>query len=137
VHDIEEAWARGLLVSMLTLDIKGAFDAVLRGRLIQRLCSQGCPPTVLHWADIFCTYSLLAGSFSQELCFGIGSGVYSITIFEWRGWEGAFCPVPFDCFEDVLAVREIIQLCTPVVLLCLVYYAAETSLLSRARNSRY
>lgn len=29
VHDIEEAWARGLFASMLTLDIKGAFDAVL------------------------------------------------------------------------------------------------------------
>lgn len=38
---------------MLTLDIKGAFDAVLRGRLIQRLRSQGWPPTVLHWVSSF------------------------------------------------------------------------------------
>ncbi|ODM15661.1 hypothetical protein SI65_08895 [Aspergillus cristatus] len=53
VHDIEEAWACGLLASMLTLDIKGAFDAVLRGRLIQQLCSQGWPPTVLHWVASF------------------------------------------------------------------------------------
>ena len=29
IHDIEEAWSRRLKVSMLTLDIKGAFDAVL------------------------------------------------------------------------------------------------------------
>ena len=49
VHDIEESWARGLSASMLTLDVKGAFDAVLSGRLIQRLQSQGWPPTVLHW----------------------------------------------------------------------------------------
>ncbi|ODM14226.1 hypothetical protein SI65_10363 [Aspergillus cristatus] len=53
VHDIEEAWARGLAASMLTLDVKGAFDAVLQGRLIQRLRSQGWPPTVLRWASSF------------------------------------------------------------------------------------
>lgn len=53
MHDIKEAWARGLFASMLTLDIKGAFDAVLRGRLIQRLRSQGWPPTVLHWVSSF------------------------------------------------------------------------------------
>ena len=53
VHDIEEAWARGLFASMLTLDIKGAFDAVLRGRLIQRLRSQGWPPTMLRWVSSF------------------------------------------------------------------------------------
>ncbi|ODM17233.1 hypothetical protein SI65_07632 [Aspergillus cristatus] len=53
VHDIEEAWARGLAASMLTLDVKGAFDVVLQGRLIQRLCSQGWPPTVLCWASSF------------------------------------------------------------------------------------
>ena len=75
--------------------------------------------------DIFCTDSLLEESFYQELRFGIGSGVYPITIFEWRGWEGPFCPVPFDRFENVLAVREVIQLCTPVVSLCLAYCAAE------------
>ncbi|ODM20665.1 hypothetical protein SI65_03718 [Aspergillus cristatus] len=53
VHDIEEAWARGLSASMLTLDVKGAFDAVLSGRLIQRLQSQGWPSTVLHWVLSF------------------------------------------------------------------------------------
>ncbi|ODM21120.1 hypothetical protein SI65_04173 [Aspergillus cristatus] len=53
VHDIEEAWARGLFASMLTLDIKGAFHAVLQGRLTQRLCSQGWPPTVLRWVSSF------------------------------------------------------------------------------------
>ncbi|ODM23017.1 hypothetical protein SI65_00606 [Aspergillus cristatus] len=35
VHDIEESWARGLSASILTLDFKGAFDAVLSGRLNQ------------------------------------------------------------------------------------------------------
>lgn len=29
VHNVEEAWARGLKASILTLDVQGAFDAVL------------------------------------------------------------------------------------------------------------
>ncbi|ODM18623.1 hypothetical protein SI65_05240 [Aspergillus cristatus] len=53
VHDIEESWARGLSASMLTLDVKGAFDAVLPGRLTQRLRSQGWPPTVFRCVSSF------------------------------------------------------------------------------------
>jgi hypothetical protein len=37
VHDIEESWARGKVASLLTLDIKGAFDAVMLGRMVKRL----------------------------------------------------------------------------------------------------
>jgi hypothetical protein len=39
--DIEEAWAKGLVAGMLTVDVKGAFDGVLANRLIQRLREQG------------------------------------------------------------------------------------------------
>lgn len=53
IHDIEEAWARGLKASMLTLDIQGAFDAVLPGRLIRRLQAQGWPPELVRWISSF------------------------------------------------------------------------------------
>ena len=53
VHDIEESWARGLSASILTLDLKGAFDAVLSGRLNHRLRRQGWPATVLRWVSSF------------------------------------------------------------------------------------
>ncbi|ODM23603.1 hypothetical protein SI65_01192 [Aspergillus cristatus] len=53
VHDFEEAWARGLKASMLTLDVQGAFDAVLPGRLIGRLRDQGWPINVVHWVASF------------------------------------------------------------------------------------
>lgn len=53
VHDIEESWARGLSASILTLDLKGAFDAILSGRLNHQLHSQGWPTTVLHWVSSF------------------------------------------------------------------------------------
>ncbi|KAI1005056.1 hypothetical protein K3495_g3165 [Podosphaera aphanis] len=39
-HDVETALARGLTATMATLDIKGAFDAVLPGRLVRRMREQ-------------------------------------------------------------------------------------------------
>ena len=53
IHDVEETWARGLKASMLTLDIQGAFDAVLSGRLIRRLREQGWPTNVIRWVASF------------------------------------------------------------------------------------
>lgn len=53
IHDVEEAWSRGLKASMLTLDVQGAFDAVLPGRLIRRLQEQGWPINVIRWVASF------------------------------------------------------------------------------------
>lgn len=53
IHDIEDARARGLRTTMLTLDIKGAFDAVLSGRLTQRLQDQGWPLKLVRWVSSF------------------------------------------------------------------------------------
>ena len=53
IHDVEEAWLKRLKASMLTLDIKGAFDAVLPGRLVRRLKEQGWPLPVLRWVASF------------------------------------------------------------------------------------
>jgi len=55
VHDVEEALLRGKVASMLTLDIKGAFDAVLPGRLVQRLKQQGWPDNLVRWVSCFTT----------------------------------------------------------------------------------
>lgn len=41
VHDIEQALADGDLLTPLTMDVQGAFDAVLRNRLITILHRQG------------------------------------------------------------------------------------------------
>ena len=53
IHDIEDARARGLRTTMLTLDIKGAFDAVLSGCLTQRLQDQGWPAKLVSWVTSF------------------------------------------------------------------------------------
>ena len=46
-HDIERALNEGRTASMLTLDVKGAFDFVLPGRLIRRLREQGWPIKII------------------------------------------------------------------------------------------
>ena len=55
VHDMEEALLRGQVGTMLTLDVKGAFDAVLPGRLVRRLQEQGWPPNLVRWVSCFAT----------------------------------------------------------------------------------
>jgi len=43
VHDVETAWSRHEHVSMATMDVQGAFDALLKNRFLQRLKEQGWP----------------------------------------------------------------------------------------------
>ncbi|KAI1000307.1 hypothetical protein K3495_g7886 [Podosphaera aphanis] len=52
-HDVERALNEGRTASMLTLDIKGAFDAVLPGRLIRRLREQRWPHNLINWIKSF------------------------------------------------------------------------------------
>jgi hypothetical protein len=54
-HDVEEAPAQGYTASLLTLDVKGAFDTVLPGRLVRRLREQGWPSNLVQWVASFAT----------------------------------------------------------------------------------
>ncbi|EED24658.1 reverse transcriptase, putative [Talaromyces stipitatus ATCC 10500] len=54
-HDVEQALNQGMIASLLTLDVKGAFDAVLPGRLIRRLREQGWPTNLVLWIASFAT----------------------------------------------------------------------------------
>ncbi|KAM4055517.1 reverse transcriptase (RNA-dependent DNA polymerase) [Hirsutella rhossiliensis] len=53
VHDIEEAFARKQVATLVTLDIQGAFDTVLCNRLVLRLREQGWPSNLARWAGSF------------------------------------------------------------------------------------
>ena len=55
VHDIEEAWTQGKIASILTLNVQGAFDSVLPGRLIHRLQEQRWPHNIQKWVASFLT----------------------------------------------------------------------------------
>ncbi|KAI0993628.1 hypothetical protein K3495_g14556, partial [Podosphaera aphanis] len=53
VHDIEEARTQGWASTFVTLDVQGAFDAVLHNRLLLRMQSQGWPDQILRWTSSF------------------------------------------------------------------------------------
>ncbi|KAJ8066801.1 hypothetical protein OCU04_004188 [Sclerotinia nivalis] len=54
-HDVEMALNSGSKATLLTMDIKGAFDAVLPGRLVRRLREQGWPDNLVRWIQSFST----------------------------------------------------------------------------------
>lgn len=54
-HDVERALNEGRTASMLTLDDKGSFDAVLPGRLVRRMREQGWPEYLAKLAVSFAT----------------------------------------------------------------------------------
>ncbi|KAI0994897.1 hypothetical protein K3495_g13283 [Podosphaera aphanis] len=53
VHDIEEARSQGWASTFVTLDVQGAFDAVLHNRLLSRMKTQGWPEQILRWTASF------------------------------------------------------------------------------------
>jgi hypothetical protein len=55
LHDVEQALNQGKTASLLTLDIKGAFDGVLPGRLVYQLRAQGWPDNLVQWVASFVT----------------------------------------------------------------------------------
>lgn len=54
-HDIEKALNSGLKASFITMDVKGAFDGILPGRLARRLREQGWPAHLISWVISFIT----------------------------------------------------------------------------------
>ena len=54
-HDTEAAWALNQHVTMVTLDVQGAFDALLKNRLLHRMVEQGWPQRTILFIDSFLT----------------------------------------------------------------------------------
>ncbi|PWI65419.1 hypothetical protein PCL_07020 [Purpureocillium lilacinum] len=53
IHNIEVALSRGMVATLVTMDIQGAFDTVMRNRLILRPRQQGWPLNLVKWAASF------------------------------------------------------------------------------------
>ena len=54
-HDTEAAWINRKHVTMVTLDVQGAFDALLKNRLLHRMAQQGWPQRTILFVDSFLT----------------------------------------------------------------------------------
>jgi hypothetical protein len=52
-HDVEAAFALGKQVTMITMDVQGAFDALLPRRLLTRMAQQGWPINLLKLVQSF------------------------------------------------------------------------------------
>ncbi|RAL59764.1 hypothetical protein DID88_000393 [Monilinia fructigena] len=53
VYDVESAFAQGKEVTLVTLDVQGAFDALLPRRLLERMRKQGWPGKLLRLIGSF------------------------------------------------------------------------------------
>ena len=45
----------GKVLSLVSFDVKGAYNGVCRERLLQRLRARGIPPALVRWIEAFCT----------------------------------------------------------------------------------
>ena len=52
---IYTAWRSRKVLSLVSFDVKGAYNGVYKERLLQRLTARGIPPTLVRWIDAFCS----------------------------------------------------------------------------------
>jgi hypothetical protein len=54
-EQIYKAWRNRKVVSLISFDVKGAYNGVFKDRLLQRLEARGIPQWLVKWIDAFCS----------------------------------------------------------------------------------
>src|SRR5216117_3306935 len=54
-ESIFKAWRSRRVVSLISFDVKGAYNGVCKERLLQRLAARGIPQQLVRWVDAFCS----------------------------------------------------------------------------------
>ncbi|EAQ91643.1 hypothetical protein CHGG_03578 [Chaetomium globosum CBS 148.51] len=52
---IYKAWRARKVLSLISFDVKGAYNGVFKDRLLQRLRARGIPESLVKWIDAFCS----------------------------------------------------------------------------------
>lgn len=52
---VYNAWRSRKVLSLISFDVKGAYNGVCKERLLQRLQARGIPPSLVQWVNAFCT----------------------------------------------------------------------------------
>ncbi|KAL9561263.1 hypothetical protein ACKAV7_014618 [Fusarium commune] len=52
---IYKAWRNRKVLSLISFDVKGAYNGVFKDRLLQRLEARGIPKGLVKWIDVFCS----------------------------------------------------------------------------------
>lgn len=66
---IYNAWRKRKVLSLVSFDVKGAYNGVYKERLLQRLKARGIPEKMVRWVDAFCsqrTASILVNGQESE-----------------------------------------------------------------------
>ena len=66
---IYNAWRSRKVLSLVSFDVKGAYNGVYKDRLLQRLAARGIPPSIVRWIDAFCserTATILVNGHTSE-----------------------------------------------------------------------
>ena len=66
IHDVEVARSEKQVMSVLFLDVKGAFDNVSKSRLLGTLHDLGLPSAILQWVKYFMSDRLVALAFDGQ-----------------------------------------------------------------------
>lgn len=54
-EQVYKAWQNRKVVSLVSFDVKGAYNGMFKDRLLQRLEAQGIPKRLVRWIDAFCS----------------------------------------------------------------------------------
>jgi exonuclease III len=54
-EQIYTAWRGRRILSLISFDVKGAYNGVCKERLLQRMKARGIPETLLRWIEAFCS----------------------------------------------------------------------------------
>jgi hypothetical protein len=55
IEKIHDAWREGKVLSLVSFDVKGAYNGVDRGVLLRRLRERRIPEVLVRWVDSFCS----------------------------------------------------------------------------------
>lgn len=54
-EQIYKAWRMGKVLSLISFDVKGAYNGVCKERLLERLRARGIPEGLVRWIGAFCS----------------------------------------------------------------------------------
>jgi hypothetical protein len=66
---IFKVWRSIKVLSLVSFDVKGAYNGVYKERLLQRLSARGIPPALVRWIRAFCserTVTILVNGYTSE-----------------------------------------------------------------------
>lgn len=100
-EQIYKAWRAGKVLSLISFDVKGAYNGVCKERLLERMKARGIPDKLIRWMDAFCS--------NRTACVVVNGHVSERQVLAQAGLpQGSpLSPVSFLFFNADLVQRKI------------------------------